>query len=97
MNEDNYNKSPSTSTICLIAFSTFIITIIMYSFISSDTVEPKKERIPDKISFSTTESAKTTSTETYYNGWDDNISKPVNNDSTYYPENYYNIGNDIPE
>ncbi|MDE6521007.1 MAG: hypothetical protein K2K91_11250 [Ruminococcus sp.] len=97
MNEDNYNKSPSTSTICLIAFSTFIITIIMYSFISSDAVEPKKERIPDKISFSTTESAKTTSTETYYNGWDDNISKPVNNDSTYYPENYYNIGNDIPE
>lgn len=101
MNEDNYNKPPSTSTICLIVFATFIITIIVYAFISSDAVEPEIERKPpDKMSFSTTsttESAKTTSTETYYNGWDDYTSEPVDNNITYYPENYYNIGNDIPE
>lgn len=101
MNEDSYNKPPSTSTICLIAFFTFIITIIIYSFISSNAVEPEIERKPpDKISFSTTsttESAKTTSTETYYNGWDYNISNPIDNNITYYPENDYNIGNDIPE
>lgn len=99
MNDDNYNKPPSTSTICLIAFSIFIIAIIMYFFISNGAVESEIERKPpDKISFSTTSTTSTTeSAETYYNGWDDNISEPVNNDSTYYPENYYNIGNDIPE